>query len=76
MEHKSRSFIFTYFELSHAFCTFICALWFNFEFCDWLAVVDTIKLILLNNSNFSIAKIVVKEIERVKLTLTRLPTNT
>ena len=30
------------------------------------AVVDAIKLILLNYSNFSIAKIVVKKIERVK----------
>jgi len=30
------------------------------------AVVDMIKLILLNYSNFSIAKIVVKKIERVK----------
>ena len=30
------------------------------------AVVDVIKLILLNYSNFSIAKIVVKKIERVK----------
>jgi len=40
------------------------------------AVVDAIKLNLLNYSNFSIAKIVVKEIERVKLTLSRLPTNT
>jgi len=39
-------------------------------------VVDTIKLILLNYSNVSIAKIVVKEIERVKLTLSRLSTNT
>jgi len=29
-------------------------------------VVDAIKLILLNYSNFSIAKIVVKKIERVK----------
>jgi len=29
------------------------------------AVVDANKLILLNYSNFSIAKIVVKEIERV-----------
>jgi len=28
------------------------------------AVIDAIKLILLNYSNFSIAKIVVKEIER------------
>jgi len=35
-----------------------------------------IKLILLNYSKFSIAKIVVKEIERVKLALSRLPTNT
>jgi len=40
------------------------------------AVVDAIKLILLNYSNFSIAKIIVKEIERLKLTLSRLPTNT
>jgi len=39
-------------------------------------VVDAIKLILLNYNNFSIAKIVVKEIERVKLTVSRLPTNT
>jgi len=39
-------------------------------------VVDAIKLILLNYSNFNIAKIVVKEIERIKLTLSRLPTNT
>jgi len=39
-------------------------------------VVDTIKLILLNYSNISIAKIVVKEIERVKLTLSRLPMTT
>jgi len=31
-----------------------------------IAVVDAIKLILLNYSNFSIAKIVVKKIERVK----------
>jgi len=30
------------------------------------AVVDAIKLILLNYSNFSIAKILVKKIERVK----------
>jgi len=30
------------------------------------AVVDAIKLILLNYSNFNIAKIVVKKIERVK----------
>jgi len=30
------------------------------------AVVDAIKLILLNHSNFNIAKIVVKKIERVK----------
>jgi len=30
------------------------------------AVVDAIKLILLNYSNVSIAKIVVKKIERVK----------
>jgi len=30
------------------------------------AVVDAIKLIQLNYSNFSIAKIVVKKIERVK----------
>jgi len=30
------------------------------------AVVDVIKLILLNYSNVSIAKIVVKKIERVK----------
>ena len=30
------------------------------------AVVDAIKLILLNYSNFSIVKIVVKKIERVK----------
>jgi len=29
-------------------------------------VVDAIKLILLNYSNFSIAKIIVKKIERVK----------
>jgi len=29
-------------------------------------VVDAIKLILLNYNNFSIAKIVVKKIERVK----------
>jgi len=29
-------------------------------------VVDAIKLIVLNYSNFSIAKIVVKKIERVK----------
>jgi len=29
-------------------------------------VIDVIKLILLNYSNFSIAKIVVKKIERVK----------
>jgi len=34
-------------------------------------VVDEIKLILLNYSNFSIAKIVVKKIERVKSTLSR-----
>jgi len=40
------------------------------------AVNYAIRLILLNHSNFSIAKIVVKEIERVKLTLSRLPTNT
>jgi len=39
-------------------------------------VVDAIKLILLNYSNFNIAKIVVKEIEMVKLTQSRLPTNT
>jgi len=30
------------------------------------AVVDAIKLILLNYNNFTIAKIVVKKIERVK----------
>jgi len=30
------------------------------------AVLDVIKLILLNYNNFSIAKIVVKKIERVK----------
>jgi len=30
------------------------------------AIVDAIKLILLNYNNFSIAKIVVKKIERVK----------
>jgi len=30
------------------------------------AVVDAIKLILLNYCNFSIAKIIVKKIERVK----------
>jgi len=30
------------------------------------AVIDAIKLILLNYNNFSIAKIVVKKIERVK----------
>jgi len=30
------------------------------------AVIDAIKLILLNYSNFSIAKIVVKKIERIK----------
>jgi len=30
------------------------------------AVVDAFKLILLNYSNFSIAKIIVKKIERVK----------
>ena len=29
-------------------------------------IVDAIKLILLNYSNFSVAKIVVKKIERVK----------
>jgi len=39
-------------------------------------IVDAIKLLLLNYSNFSIAKIIVKEIERVKLILSRLPTNT
>ena len=39
-------------------------------------VVDTIKLILLNYSKFSIVKIVVKKIERVKSTLSRLLTNT
>jgi len=39
-------------------------------------VIGVIKLILINYSNFSIAKIVVREIERVKLTLSRLPTNT
>jgi len=39
-------------------------------------VVDAIKLILLNYNNFSIAKITIKEIERVNLTLSRLPTNT
>jgi len=39
-------------------------------------IVDAIKLILLNYSNFSIAKIVVKEIERVNLTLSCLPMNT
>jgi len=35
-----------------------------------------IKLILPNYSSFSIAKIVVNKIERVKSTLSRLPTNT
>jgi len=35
-------------------------------------VVDTIKLILLNYSNFSVAKIIVKKIEKVKLTLSLL----
>ena len=30
------------------------------------AIVDAIKLILLNYSNFSIAKIVINKIERVK----------
>jgi len=34
------------------------------EFDD--AVVDAIKLILLNYNNFNIAKIVVRKIERVK----------
>jgi len=39
-------------------------------------VVDAFKLILLNYSNFSIAKIVVKKIKRVKSTLSCVPMNT
>jgi len=39
-------------------------------------VVDTIKFPLLNYSNLSIAKLVVNKQERVKLTLSHLPTNT
>ena len=38
-------------------------------------VVDMIKLILLFYNNFSIVKKIVNKIERVKLTLSRLPTN-
>jgi len=37
----------------------------SFKFYN--TVVDTIKFILLNYSNFSIAKIVVKEIEKGKV---------
>ena len=39
------------------------------------AVVDAIKLILLNYSNFSIAKIVVKKIERVNDEFKFLPSS-
>jgi len=39
-------------------------------------VVNTIKLILLIYNNFSINKRVAKKLEWVKLTLSRLPTNT
>jgi len=38
----------------------------KFELLPDNAVVDAIKLIVLNYSNFNIAKIVVKKIERVK----------
>jgi len=38
-------------------------------------VVDAIKLILLNYRNVSIANTVTNKIERVKSTLSRLPTN-
>jgi len=40
------------------------------------AVVDAIKLILLIYNNFSIVKKVAKILVWVKLTLSRLPTNT
>ena len=49
---------------------------YNFFLSHDIAVVDAIKLILLNYSNFSIAKIVVNKIVRVKITLSRLTTNT
>jgi len=39
-------------------------------------VIDAIKLILLNYNNFSMSKIVVKKIERVKSTLSCFLTNT
>jgi len=39
-------------------------------------VVDVIKLILLIYNNFSIVKKVAKRLVWVKLTLSRLPTNT
>ena len=42
--------------------------------CDNV-VVDAIKLILINYSKFGIAKMVATKIERVKSTLSRLPTN-
>jgi len=39
-------------------------------------VVDAFKLILLNYSNFNIAKIIVKKNRKGKVTQSRLPTNT
>jgi len=39
-------------------------------------VVDTIKLILLNYNNFSIAKIVIKKNRKDKIILSHRPTNT
>jgi len=41
-----------------------------------IVVVDAIKLPLLNFSNFSIAKLVVNKLVRVKITLSRLSLNT
>jgi len=38
-------------------------------------IVDVIKLVQLNYNNFSIAKIIVNKIKRVKSTISRLPMN-
>jgi len=46
----------------------------NYHFDN--AVIDAIKLPLLNFSNFSIAKLVVIKLVRVKIILSRLTTNT
>jgi len=56
------------FNLGNAWRTICMHTWYR---CRW-----AIKLPLLNFSNFSIAKLVVNKIVRVKITLSRLTTNT